>query len=650
MFKFFRLYNKVILVVGGCVLMVAFLIPQAVTMFHPSPANEEIGSINGETVTLGDRNLAANQLALLEQINLAQAGVTNDPLTWLMIQRDARRLGLWASDSEVGLLLRMMGIDDEVLQQMARQAGTTAGYIRETARQWLVAEQYRTLVTGKRFVDELTFSPSLGIRRFEYLLAANQYAQQGNAMNAQIMMAMAQGTYRQSGSLQRHFVQDSFAKMGGRMLLLKPDVEAAPEPDDATVMEVFEHYKDDLPGTGEPFPFGYKYPDRVRLTWLTVPEDAVRDAVDIAFIDVMDEYNRKKSEFAEEGKPAPDRPTSQTIELLTDELTDRAAARLNDKVVARIQSLLAESTRGIEKQDDYLVLPEGFTPLPFESIAQTIKDETGVEVQLDQAVDDWVPVSELMSLPQIGFSVVNGNNRLGFAQYVGIARELVDDPTAVPRSLRLQVGQASLPLKSQFDGTTYFFRLTAAQKSHTPESLDEVREQVVEDAKTIAAFEHLADQADAWRHRVVDEGFAAAAEAAETDPIDVLPFQGVIPGEQGVPYVNDEVGQSREFVDAAFKIVDKLGPDPDVQQLPLADRVTVTPLPAAPEGPALAIFVAETYEPLTRSGFDQQIQQMAPLSISFALQEPAVDPLDYPLSKQAMAKRVGFDLAAFEGE
>ncbi|MEM6458148.1 MAG: hypothetical protein AAF710_02020 [Planctomycetota bacterium] len=656
MFKFFRVYNKIILVVGGCVLMVAFLIPQAVQMFGPNPLKERLGTMHGQKVVRAQLINAGGQVRMLEALPLFGDGlITRDDLGWLMIAEDARAMGLYASDLEVERAFEAARITAEELAGLAQRRRTTVAAIREAARAWLVSEQYRQLVTGTAYRDPRGASPSLAIGRLQRFGEYLQRATQGIPPEFQQLMmqrllpeaaAFASGTRRLSGPMLRHFIRDNYARLDGRVALLRPDVDAAREPSEEKLAELFETYKDVLPGEGEPFPFGYLYPDRVRLTHLEIPMDAVRARVTVEYLDVLDAYRANPQRFADaEGNaPPPEMPSPEAVRALTDELTDREAERLMGRVVATARGVLAESLRGLDERGGYYEIGDGYEPLPWEAVAAAVREAHGVEVNLAGDAENWVAVDELSSLPGIGTSRL-GDGGVSLTQYVAATRQLAENPDTVMRSVRSQVGVASRPLRG-FEGERYFFRLDAAEPAHAPASLDEVREQVVADAKAKAGYEQLVAQADAWRTRVIEEGLDAAAEAGGATAGPTMPFQKVDPQTAGEPPAVLNVGPSRAFVDAAFAVVEAMDePAGDLEDRPIGSRLAVVPVPDAEGGPALALFVADRFDPLTRSGYEQVLAGGASVNADLALADVGTP---NPLSLEALARRTGFDLEAYE--
>ena len=68
-FAFFRKYNKILLAVGGSVLMVLFLIPQAASTLMHSPGDQVLGTMAGKEIT-GNENKTADGEITVPEVNL----------------------------------------------------------------------------------------------------------------------------------------------------------------------------------------------------------------------------------------------------------------------------------------------------------------------------------------------------------------------------------------------------------------------------------------------------------------------------------------------------------------------------------------------------------------------------------------------------
>jgi len=289
MLKFFREYNKYILAVGVALLMIAFLIQPTLSMFTPDPREEVIGTIGGEEVTLGDQRVADTHLRVLESVSpilLAFAGNTPGepphPLQWFLMLRDAQSMGLSASDAQVNELLVALNFDEARLASVSRQMGMSRQAVREALRQWIVVLEYKELVNGlahTRF-DE----------RLRYALTAMQLMQRGNYM---IGLGLSESAFggapRLREPLLKRFMYDEQTRVRITALVVPSDryVLGVSEPDEQTQNELFERYKESLPGEGEPYGLGYRVPDRVKIEYLEIPMSRLREKVRVEEADAL---------------------------------------------------------------------------------------------------------------------------------------------------------------------------------------------------------------------------------------------------------------------------------------------------------------------------------------------------------------------------
>ena len=350
MLKFLRKYQKWMLVVFCGALMVAFLIPQAVSQFAPNPATqvrattygdqpitqEDIVRVSADVQTLRRLRIEPPEFASFGMTLLPQTGSErNDALSWIMIQRAAEHNNLGASQQEAfNLVASVLGLQDfESLDERAGDFGANANYLIELGRQYLVAEQYRQLVSGIEYnlpegEDELG---SPGLRRViamnDALQAIQQSLQQFGPMaqqNPQMMQQLIpmvtqnvlidqgyldkiQGHERFSATELRYALQREFAEIDLTVVVL--DAEDRLDTtviDDAYVKGIFERFADDQPGAGEPYGLGYREPNKVKLEALRIPLDAVREVVAKTITPeyVRKFYNENRSQFIDDTPPA----------------------------------------------------------------------------------------------------------------------------------------------------------------------------------------------------------------------------------------------------------------------------------------------------------------------------------------------------------
>ncbi|MDP6151777.1 MAG: hypothetical protein QF785_00265, partial [Phycisphaeraceae bacterium] len=95
MLKFLRKYNKYILVVGCCVLMVVFLLPNLNSFVRSDPSTLPVGTLaDGTEFTVADQRNAQAELGLLARLSpyLVQ-GIDRDPLRWTLMLHEAQAIG-----------------------------------------------------------------------------------------------------------------------------------------------------------------------------------------------------------------------------------------------------------------------------------------------------------------------------------------------------------------------------------------------------------------------------------------------------------------------------------------------------------------------------------------------------------------------------
>ncbi|MEO0474531.1 MAG: hypothetical protein AAF085_00990, partial [Planctomycetota bacterium] len=321
MLKFLRKYQKWMLVIFCGALMVAFLIPQAVSQFAPNPANTVLATLYGEKeITREQIQRVSADVQMMRQIMIeppvfagsnisiipSTGSERDDALGWIMIQTAAERNGLGASRQEAfNLIGSVLGLQDfDSLDERAKDFNANGEYLIELGKQYLIAEQYRQLVAGVEFnlPEEGSENSSPGLRRVVALNDASQFVLQMTQNPQQFMQLAAiqgmtpdqlmdqmlinqgyfeaiQGHERFSATELRYALQRQFAELDLTVVVL--DVEDKLEEtqvDDEYLQKHFERFADDEPGTGEPYGLGYREADKVKLEALRIPIDAVREA------------------------------------------------------------------------------------------------------------------------------------------------------------------------------------------------------------------------------------------------------------------------------------------------------------------------------------------------------------------------------------
>ena len=639
MLKFFRKYNKWILGVGGSLLMVIFLIQPVMSMFRADPMQITLATIDGGEIVRSDVITATGELNLLRQFGLFldrdpdADNSNNDPMRWALILKDAQRLGLSASQREVELLQLELGQSAADIELIASRLNATPGYVRQALRHWLIVQKYKELAAGQSHLS--------GIERARLIRTGLKDPQ-----SLRFYEAMAYGTSRQSKPLVEHFLQDQGAQVSGRVVLIRAEsfLVDTPEPSEADVQALYQRYKDALPGHGEPYGFGYRVPDRVKIEYLSIPMDQARQEVKVSEADALAHYRKYPERFGGKAATAQSdavgaKPYEQVRDDVIKDLTTQRAYELVEKMAKAGYGYFYEDTRGMAKKDDYRVIDDASALTSMREVADRLEGEYGLRPKVRMAEGGWVDAEDLAGLAGIGQSRLADNLRVDFTSFVLSARELnpSKDNPLLPR--RLQVGLVGSPLMG-IDGSRYLFRLTAAEPSHQPGSLDEVRGKVTRDARRLNAYKKLLDESDAWRTQGVDQGLEAVATRADTTVVPLPPTPRRVPLANGLLAVPSlpAVGQSDEFIEAFFSTANRARQEGDIQDAP-ADAVTG--VVGIDPKLALAVYRVDSYQPLTREAYNADANNpLLPMMIDVTVLAPAR--AENPLSFKALSRRLNY--------
>ncbi len=662
MLKFFRQYMKYILAVFVALLMVAFLIQPTLSMFAPDPLSQVIGSIGSQELTLGDERIAGTELALLQAtspvlVQLASGIAPQPPRAsqWLLMLREARAMGLSASEAEVDQLMATLGLDETRLPQVLERTNASVGRIRGALRSWLIVQAYKELLyaTQHRRVSQ----------RLEDYLRGMQFLQFGYLQGAMALIGQAMmGSPRLSQPLLERFLYDHQTTVQTAFAAAATDLylDQSGEPDEQALQDLFDQYKEALPGQGKPYPLGYRIPQQVQIEYLAIPLARVLQQVTIEEADALSYYDTHLDEFrppAASTQPSEDdtdnkrlpRPYTEVRQQIIRRLTDQKANQLSQQIAKAAIAIMLEDARPLPEQGGYREVPDDWQPVGLVEVAQQLYKQFDVLPVVRHHEDRWQTQQHLAGLPDISRSRVTGQQRpVGFVEYVFSAKELQkegdkDRPLA---SLRLQAQMPSMPVESA-GGNRYVFRLAGAKPDRVPASIDEIRQQVVQDANRIAAYERLKQDAATWEARLADQGLNDTAKQWNLTLLSPPAFpkrETGVGGQLQAPSVSG-VGRSEAFVDGVFALADRVAQaNPDRLGQDLQDRVPATQrVGVVPVDHQMSLYLVrlDAINPMTRSDLDR-IAQSSPVGtwINQTLADPQRQD---PLSLEAVSQRVGFE-------
>ncbi|MEO0588460.1 MAG: hypothetical protein AAF078_12575, partial [Planctomycetota bacterium] len=262
MIRFLRRYflNKWVLGGLGIVLMAVFGLEQALTQMFTG-GGPTVGRIHGARVTLVDEQRANGEVRVLSRFpglgftldRVLQVGVDESEddaldspaIRWLMIQADAERLGLQASQTQVDALLAVMGITDEQLAELAAESRANVPALRGALARYVVMMDYVDLVSGVSLARDASGVVEAGTpqaRRLALTTQALIAGQSGRIQEAMGFGMMAEGSTRLSEPVVATTAVAQQALVSGELVVIdaagRVDDDAAADP--ALEAELFE--------------------------------------------------------------------------------------------------------------------------------------------------------------------------------------------------------------------------------------------------------------------------------------------------------------------------------------------------------------------------------------------------------------------------
>ena len=496
--------------------------------------------------------------------------------------------------------------------------------------------------------------------RLEHYVAAGRFLQFGYYQGAAVEIESAfRGSPRLSEPMLTRFLHDNQATTQAVAAVIPSDryLTRTSQPDEQTLTDLFDRYKQSLPGQGKPYGLGYRVPDRVKIEYLEITPERARERVRVDEADALSYYDTHQDKFREPVDTDPDtpdtddqtklKPYTEVRAKILERLKNQKASELADRILKAAQAIMLEDARGLEQKDGYRVLPEEWEPLSMVDVAKQLHTQFDVLPVIHHHQDRWLTPRQLAALPGIAASQLpNQQKAVGFMPYVFSAKEWSrPEPVDGLMSLRLQAKMPSTTLVSP-EGHRYLFRLVAVAPSKVPASLDEARTQVERDAKRLEAFRLLTEESATWLERAQRDGLETLASKENLQLIKPQPFSkrvSEIDGRLNVPDVPG-IGREKAFVDGAFNLVDQAldaTRSTNIETVPAAQRTAAV---AVDGMTSLLLIRVDKVEPMTRSQFKNmasapQVGAWINQSLTGDM-DGSVD--NDPLSIASLSSRVGY--------
>ncbi len=666
MLKFLRKYSKWLLIVFGVLLMVAFTAPQAIQQLGNRFANRKVASIDGTAIHVAEMQLAERQFALLRERLPSQVMPAvdrdNTGLHWMMLRREAEAAGLvgvagdgalWIEDFAPQIARQQVEIQlaQQFGPQLAAQfASQQWNGMPPADRQAMIDRIAGFLSQPPSGASEREYHEALSIARGVHRLTAGYFE------SAPLSDTRA---VRDAAELQRIATVEAFW-VGAR------DVsDIAGEPTDEQLQEHYERFASTPLGTGE-YGIGYTLPERLKIEYLKLDRTAILEAITPDPLEVRKRYQattREREAAGQEAQPFAD--ARQNIE-------QRLRREIADDVIKAAQQAfvgaMGEATRTLQAEGPYKRLPDDFasTRPSFEAVAQTMVETVGLtrfpEAQGGAVVlpaptivrpEGWLWPSALQQLDGFGQAQISiGSTQAPVAQVLFAVRELRPEMGA-RLAMQKDLPVTDIPATGR-DGSVYFYTVLDVREESRPDSIDEIREQLVEEWKALEAFEHLRDVAEQTARNAATNGLTAAAvelmnelgtsaEAPSPQTVRVSPNAVADTGSfqpQSIPAIDAE-----PFRDAVMAIFESLDPLVDVEQTPREQRTISVAIPGTL---TLGVGTINRITPLTAEGYRRQADQLDMMLRLDELREAL--PSGNPFSFESMSKRLKLEIIGDDAE
>ncbi|MFI4897944.1 MAG: hypothetical protein ACIARR_08975 [Phycisphaerales bacterium JB059] len=670
MLKFLRKYNLVIMVIGGSLLMVVFLLQPILTRLAPDPGKRKVATVaDGATITRADLSSAANDIAILNRfMPFLVSGMNLDPDNkddhYFLLLREAHRSGLVGEPGD--------GLDwiPELAVEAAR--GVVAEpYIRQGYPPALVSQILNSPAQLQQIADTAAqLQPRLIENRSAIARGIGRGATEDRVDRA---LANARGItrlrsrYRSALRLSdRVAIAEASKDMDSAVadvITLPASIFAddTPEPTQEQLQAHFEQFAAEIPGSGD-MGFGYRQPPSIKLAWLTLDPSAIAEAIQLDPVEVRKRYAQNRDEhpgeFAEEREAIETEMRNALVESIMVEA---------DGIIRR--EVLVATRRLEEDPQGYKILPEDWadTRPRLTQIATTLADELsesqGFRIPIPEVTvrnADWLTSRDLSQLMPIGRAGIRvGAQPVRVYELPAIVRE---NETGFESPLKAQVG---LPLVEfpglDANGRRFYFTILAARPESPPDALDDVREEVLADVREKLAYERLLAEKDNLVQLAQADGLSAIEalfSTVEGEP--ELDDEGNPIEQQNFgPKVDDMVRLRRTTAQSLVRprLLDsrlaqssvlepileaakqRLDPTAPIGALPQEDAIV------AAEDPALrllAIARLQAYRPMTIEEYRQRAGmltgQVATSMLSEAVQEDDLDPFSF----EALKNRLGY--------
>ena len=588
--------------------MITFLAPQAIQGLSEYSAVTggtwaTVGK-DGTKVTIGDFDLIQRQTRLIDELGpqnpLNQIGVGKDPAHWYLLSREAKAAGLVPGPSG-GFALA---------QGMAASAGEDV-----TPEAVISNLGARARLTMPQAIE--TFSEIAGVSR---------------------LISMVAGAGRISDLRMRSAAARKSLGVAADVVVFDAKTDTSMTPPTHTEEEFAEQlaaHAADAPGTGEKG-FGYRIPDRFKLEWLSIPRQAIEDAV--AKSPALDTVELRKAFIRDPLKFGTVLSTSNAAPVFEDYKDKVRAVVLKNEVEKTTRTIakfasdqLQFPRRGIGSDGIHVKLPEDWSErsLAFPELAQKIQDKFGVALPAYTSTgEEWLTSKSFTedNLSELSTATTDrfGQSPMRAQQVVEAIKEFGGSDT-VPVQAKVAFPTLTTPT-----GDLFILRVIDTDPSHEPRDLADVREDVAADLDAIYAYDSMSDQLSSLVEAARAKGLREVAGELDlpmefANDIREANLQFLIQYGVSISGSIPGVGSNAEAISDIIDHAAKLDPTKPIADQQIEDRIFGVLIP---DELKIMLVKIDSVSPLTKEQWDAMSTNNAQLQQAVARDLAPPDPTE----------------------
>lgn len=624
MSKLLRKYKMWILAVGGSLLMIAWLFPQAMQQFGGMNLSSTVARFEGGKFTGQDFQDAQQEIRALSEFPMMAAaiGLTEgnslrpDAVEyWMLLTTEAKKGGFVGGAEDGRALL------DDVAEQWFN-------------RQQMFGQQADLASIRQRFEDSRRVAGAGRPEKWVDKVLAK-------AAGSMRMMSVGRSLGASISTKESQLFAWELYDAAVADLVLVPASAVSAEltaPDETRLTAHFDKYKNTRPGdtaNDNPMGIGYKRAPAVRVEWVTVARQTIIDSMPADPVEVNKYWRQNRDKFGPDFAAAKAGVEAE-FKRVQGEKRLEAVRNAMDRQKLKLLGALEPDGRYKKIPADWAKRAPSLDVL-LEPARTALDLPTAAGLIFHTPADSiFRAQNDLRQLPGIGTST----GRMGDAPFVTFAQAAseVRELGGTPALHAAQVGMLYGPLTDAMQQNEFYFRVVEARPEGAPDAMAEVMDAMKADITALDGFALLKSQAEAYRERLAAKGagdlLSISGVRSSLDAVVRREFISVDDPNQTFSLREADIPQVRG---AIMDRVTNWDPKSDVAALPAADRAVVV---AEPSVRGLVLALVKARRPLTSEKLDASMNEVSGYAFQ-KLTGPArgIDPYSYEALKARLKFR-----------